>query len=74
MSAISNREDTPKEDRTLYWHLNRFLERHLPERLYARSLIIVIAPMVLLQGLDGVGVPRPALRDGHALAVAVVRA
>jgi hypothetical protein len=50
MSAISNREDTPKEDRTLYWHLNRFLERHLPERLYARSLIIVIAPMVLLQG------------------------
>lgn len=51
MSAISNREDTPKEQRTLYWHLNRFLERHLPERLYARSLIIVIAPMVLLQGL-----------------------
>ncbi len=51
MSAISNREDTPAEQRTLYWHFNRFLERYMPERLFARSLIIVIAPMVLLQGL-----------------------
>ena len=51
MSAISNREDTPLEQRTLYWHFNRFLERHMPERLYQRSLIIVIAPVVLLQGL-----------------------
>ncbi len=37
--------------RTLYWHFNRFLERHLPEGLYPRSLIIVIAPMVLLQSI-----------------------
>ena len=51
MSAISNREDTPKHERTLWWHFNRFLERHLPERLFARSLIIVIAPMLLLQAL-----------------------
>lgn len=32
-----------------YWHVSRFLERWLPRKLYARSLIIVIAPMVLLQ-------------------------
>ena len=32
-----------------YWHVSRFLERWLPDRLYARALIIVIAPMVLLQ-------------------------
>lgn len=32
-----------------YWRFNRMLERLLPERLYTRSLIIVIAPMVLLQ-------------------------
>ena len=30
---------------------NRFLERHLPEGLYPRSLIIVITPMVLLQSI-----------------------
>ncbi len=51
MTAISNREDTPQDQRTLWWHFNRLLERYLPERLYARSLIIVIAPMLLLQGL-----------------------
>jgi two-component system, OmpR family, osmolarity sensor histidine kinase EnvZ len=51
MSAISNREDTPADQRTLYWHFNRLLERYMPERLFARSLIIVIAPMLLLQGL-----------------------
>lgn len=34
---------------SIYWHVSRFLERWLPNRLYARSLIIVIAPMVLLQ-------------------------
>ncbi len=32
-----------------YYRFNRFLERHLPEGLYRRSLIIVIAPIVLLQ-------------------------
>jgi len=35
--------------RTLWWRFNRFLERHLPEDLYRRSMIIVIAPMLLLQ-------------------------
>jgi len=33
----------------LWWRFNRFLERHLPEGLYRRSMIIVIAPMILLQ-------------------------
>ena len=33
----------------LYFRFNRFLERHLPTGLYSRSLIIVIAPIVLLQ-------------------------
>ncbi len=33
----------------LYHRFNRFLERHLPRGLYQRSLIIVIAPIVLLQ-------------------------
>ncbi len=33
----------------VYFRFNRFLERHLPAGLYQRSLIIVIAPMVLLQ-------------------------
>ena len=44
----------PKPDTFLkaaYWHFNRFLERHLPAGLYPRSLIIVVAPMVLLQSL-----------------------
>jgi len=27
----------------------RFVSRYMPKRLYARSLIIVIAPMILLQ-------------------------
>ena len=29
--------------------VDRFLERHFPERLYARSLIIVVTPVVALQ-------------------------
>ena len=33
----------------LYWRFNRFLERHLPAGLYQRSLIIVIAPLVISQ-------------------------
>ena len=32
-----------------YFRFNRFLERHMPHGLYHRSLIIVIAPIVLLQ-------------------------
>ncbi|PLX35695.1 MAG: two-component sensor histidine kinase [Hyphomicrobiales bacterium] len=34
---------------TLRRRFSRFLERHLPERLFARTLIIVITPMVVLQ-------------------------
>ncbi len=34
---------------SFYFRFNRFLERHLPTGLYSRSLIIVIAPIVLLQ-------------------------
>lgn len=42
----------PEADRpTLYWRFNRFLERHLPNRLYPRSLIIIITPVVLLQSI-----------------------
>lgn len=33
----------------LYKRFNQFLERHLPEGLFARSLIILVAPVVLLQ-------------------------
>lgn len=32
-----------------YYRFNRFLERHAPRRLYYRSLLILIAPIVLLQ-------------------------
>ncbi len=32
----------------LWWRFNRFLERHLPEGLYKRAMIIVIAPILLL--------------------------
>lgn len=38
----------------LYWRFNRFLERHLPAGLYPRSLIIVIAPVVILQAIMAV--------------------
>jgi len=50
MVAISDEEldDLPL---TLRRRFNRFLERHLPEGLYPRSLIIVIAPMVILQSI-----------------------
>lgn len=44
----------PHEDTrplTLQRRFSRLLERHLPERLFARTLIIVIAPMVLLQSI-----------------------
>ena len=42
---------TDTSPRTLWNRFNRFLERHLPERLYARTLIIVITPMVVLQSI-----------------------
>jgi two-component system osmolarity sensor histidine kinase EnvZ len=36
---------------SLYWRFNRLLERFMPSGLYRRSLIILIAPMVLLQSI-----------------------
>ena len=33
----------------LYRQFNLFLEKHMPEGLFARALIILVAPMVLLQ-------------------------
>ncbi len=33
------------------WHPFRALRRALPRRLFGRSLIIIVAPMVLLQGM-----------------------
>jgi two-component system osmolarity sensor histidine kinase EnvZ len=47
MSAIT--ETGSKVDHGYYWKFNRFLERYLPAGLYQRSLIIVVAPIVLLQ-------------------------
>jgi two-component system osmolarity sensor histidine kinase EnvZ len=35
----------------IIWRFNRFLERHLPAGLYQRSLIIIIAPIVVLQSI-----------------------
>ena len=32
----------------LWWHFNRFLERHLPEDLYRRALLIVVVPVIIL--------------------------
>jgi two-component system, OmpR family, osmolarity sensor histidine kinase EnvZ len=50
MTSVAQTErDAPR--RSLKWRFDRFLERHLPDRLYQRSLIIVIAPMVLLQAI-----------------------
>jgi two-component system osmolarity sensor histidine kinase EnvZ len=34
-----------------YYRFSRFLERHMPTGLYQRSLIILIAPIVLLQSI-----------------------
>jgi two-component system, OmpR family, osmolarity sensor histidine kinase EnvZ len=36
---------------SLYGRFNRFLERYLPAGLYPRSLIIVIAPVIVLQAI-----------------------
>ncbi len=43
--------DQDLEPLTIRRRFNRFLERHLPEGLYPRSLIIIITPMVLLQSI-----------------------
>ncbi len=51
MVAINNEQSQSESPQTLRWRFNRFLERHLPEGLYTRSLIIIVAPMVLLQSI-----------------------
>lgn len=51
MVTLNNEQQQNKEEHTLKWRFNRFLERHLPEGLYSRSLIIIVAPMVLLQSI-----------------------
>jgi len=52
MSSVTDSGNTiPRARPSLYWRFNRFLERHLPERLYPRSLIIIITPIVLLQSI-----------------------
>jgi len=51
MSDVAKNQEKAETKHTLYWHFNRFLERHLPEGLYPRSLIIIIVPMVILQSL-----------------------
>ncbi len=42
-------EHVARQPRTLLWHFNRWLERHVPEGLYGRSLLIIITPIILLQ-------------------------
>lgn len=51
MVAIGQQQQGEEERHSIYWRFNRFLERHLPDRLYPRSLIIIITPMVLLQSI-----------------------
>jgi hypothetical protein len=51
MASTADFRDNAAFWRAAKWRLDRFLERHLPDRLYQRSLIIVIAPMVMLQAI-----------------------
>ena len=51
MSDVAKNQKPSEPKHSLWWHFNRFLERHLPEGLYPRSLIIIIVPMVILQSL-----------------------
>ncbi len=51
MTAFQNLPDHDPLPLTLRRRFSRFLERHMPERLYARTLIIMITPMVLLQSV-----------------------
>ncbi len=51
MVALNSEPTKRQEEQTLKWRFNRFLERHMPEGLYTRSLIIIVAPMVLLQSV-----------------------
>ena len=47
MSWCRTAIDKPAEPR----HPGRFIKRFLPRGLFGRSLIIIVAPMVLLQGV-----------------------
>lgn len=51
MASIADTDHDSAPGSSLKWRFDRFLERHLPDRLYQRSLIIVIAPMVVLQAI-----------------------
>ena len=51
MTSVAASRRTKAKGHSMLWHVNRFLERHLPDRLYPRSLIIVVAPMVILQAI-----------------------
>ena len=54
MNATAKRRTPPHPPRPpggwplLWWRFNRFLERHLPEDLYRRALLIVVVPVVIL--------------------------
>lgn len=55
MVAASDIETRNGEERTLYKRFSRFLERHLPEKLYPRSLIIIVTPMLLFLSFAAFG-------------------
>lgn len=51
MVSTTSHEHTDLEPLGLRKRFSRFLERHLPEGLYPRSLIIIVTPMVVLQSV-----------------------
>ncbi len=51
MTAFPNIPAHDEFPLTIRRRFSRFLERYFPERLYARTLIIMITPMVLLQSV-----------------------
>jgi two-component system, OmpR family, osmolarity sensor histidine kinase EnvZ len=51
MATAVDSKAVPGGAHGLYWRFNRLLERYLPAGLYPRSLIIVIAPVVVLQAI-----------------------
>lgn len=51
MTITTQHDSHTPESTTLRQKFNRFLERHLPEGLYPRSLIIIVTPVVLLQAI-----------------------
>jgi two-component system, OmpR family, osmolarity sensor histidine kinase EnvZ len=51
MDAISDAPSLPHEHRSLYRRITGAIGDQMPKGLYARALIIIIAPMVLLQSV-----------------------